>query len=172
MQPDNFEEVVSQYYEALYKFAMSLTGAEADACDLTQQTFYVWATKGQQLRDRGKVKSWLFTTLYREFLRGRKRSVRFRQVELNEEHEELPAITPIIVNELDAAAVVKLLAQLSEPYRAAVSLFYLEEHSYKEIAEILNVPLGTVRSRISRGLEQLQQLIVADNRTNECPSRN
>src|SRR5215831_15393126 len=108
MQPDNFEEVVSQYYESLYKFAMSLTGAEADACDLTQQTFYVWATKGQQLRDRSKVKSWLFTTLYREFLRGRRRTVRFQQVELSE--EQLPVVTPTMVNELDAATVVKLLA--------------------------------------------------------------
>jgi RNA polymerase sigma-70 factor (ECF subfamily) len=170
MQPDSFEEVVSQYYEPLYRFAMSLTGAEADACDLTQQTFYVWATKNQQLRDRGKVKSWLFTTLYREFLRGRRKTVRFQQVELSE--EQLPVITPTMVNELDAAAVVKLLAQLTEPYRAAVSLFYLEEHSYKEIAEILEVPIGTVRSRLSRGLEQLQELIVADRRAKECPSRN
>jgi RNA polymerase sigma-70 factor (ECF subfamily) len=170
MQPDNFEEVVSQYYEALYKFAMSLTGAEADACDLTQQTFYVWATKGGQLRDRGKVKSWLFTTLYREFLRMHKKSARFQHDELTE--EQLPVISPTMVNELDAATVVKLLAHLAEPYRAAVSLFYLEEHSYKEIAEILGVPMGTVRSRLSRGLEQLQELIVADRRAKECPSRN
>jgi RNA polymerase sigma-70 factor (ECF subfamily) len=170
MQPDSFEEVVSQYYESLYKFAMSLTGAEADACDLTQQTFYVWATKGQQLRDRGKIKSWLFTTLYREFLRGRRKTVRFQQVEISE--EQLPVVTPTMVNELDAATVVKLLAQLTEPYRAAVSLFYLEEHSYKEIADILEVPIGTVRSRLSRGLEQLQELIVADRRAKECPSRN
>src|SRR5215472_5262117 len=107
MQPDNFEEVVSQYYEALYKFAMSLTGAEADACDLTQQTFYVWATKGQQLRDRAKVKSWLFTTLYREFLRVHRKSSRFQQIELSE--EQLPVISPTIVIELDSATVVKLL---------------------------------------------------------------
>jgi RNA polymerase sigma-70 factor (ECF subfamily) len=170
MQADNFEEVVSQYYEALYKFAMSLTGAEADACDLTQQTFYIWATKGQQLRDGAKVKSWLFTTLYREFLRGRRKTVRFQQVELSE--EQLPVISPTMVNELDAATVVRLLAQLGEPYRAAVSLFYLEERSYKEIAETLEVPIGTVRSRLSRGLEQLQELIVADRRAKECPSRN
>ena len=59
----DFESVVASYYEPLYQFAFSLTRTEADACDLTQQTFYVWATKGHQLRDVSKVKTWLFTTL-------------------------------------------------------------------------------------------------------------
>src|ERR1700744_2998256 len=58
----SFDSVVSLYYEPLYKFAFSLTRAEADACDLTQQTFYIWATKGSQLRDETKAKTWLFTT--------------------------------------------------------------------------------------------------------------
>jgi RNA polymerase sigma-70 factor (ECF subfamily) len=65
MPSNEFELLVSQFYEPLYRFAFSLTGTEADACDLTQQTFYIWATKGHQLRDRSKVKSWLFTTLHR-----------------------------------------------------------------------------------------------------------
>ncbi len=69
----NFERVVAHYYEPLYQFAFSLTRAEADACDLTQQTFYVWATKGHQLRDPAKVKTWLFTTLHRQFLESRRR---------------------------------------------------------------------------------------------------
>ena len=68
MPDDDFEQIVSQHYEPLYRFAFSLTRSEADACDLTQQTFYIWATKGHQLQDRSKVKSWLFTTLHREFL--------------------------------------------------------------------------------------------------------
>jgi RNA polymerase sigma factor (sigma-70 family) len=161
MQPDSFEEIVSQYYEPLYKFAMSLTGAEADACDLTQQTFYIWGTKGQQLRDRGKAKSWLFTILYREFLRGRRKAVRFQHVELGDDHEQELAVSPGIVNQLDAARVVEFLGQMPEVYRAAISLFYLEQHSYKEIADILDIPLGTVRSRISRGLALLQELIVS-----------
>src|SRR5712671_2712561 len=72
MPSNDFEQIVAQHYEPLYRFAFSLTRAEADACDLTQQTFYLWATKGHQLRDPSKVKSWLFTILHREFLRVRK----------------------------------------------------------------------------------------------------
>ena len=162
MPADNFELIVSEHYEPLYRFAFSLARAEADACDLTQQTFYIWATKGHQLRDSSKVKAWLFTILHREFLQLRKRAVRFPHLELNEAANDLPTSAPQMVNKLDAARVLEFLGQLPDPYRAAVSLFYLEDYSYREIAEILEIPLGTVRSRISRGLAQLQQAMVLD----------
>jgi RNA polymerase sigma factor (sigma-70 family) len=155
----DFESLVSRYYGPLYQFAYSLAGTEADACDLTQQTFYIWATKGHQLRDGAKVKTWLFTTLHREFLNMRRKIVRFPHYELSEMDPDLPAITPATVNALDSAKVVELLGQVSEPYQAPVALFYLEDYSYREIAEILDVPLGTVQSRISRGMAQLQRLI-------------
>jgi len=77
MENAEFEQLVNQYYEALYRFALSLTRSEATSCDLTQQTFYLWATKGHQLRDRSKAKSWLFTTLHREFLESKRRETRF-----------------------------------------------------------------------------------------------
>ena len=155
------EQIVSEHYESLYRFALSLTRTEADACDLTQQTFYIWATKGDQLRNRSKVKSWLFTTLHRLFLNARKRAVRFPHVELSDANEDLPTISVEMVTGLDAARLLELLGQLQEPYRAALSLFYLEDHSYKAIADILEIPLGTVRSRLSRGIAHLQQSILA-----------
>src|SRR5438876_7335589 len=98
MPSDDFEQIVSQHYEPLYRFALSLTRTEADACDLTQQTFYIWATKGHQLRDRSKVKAWLFTTLHRKFLNIRKRAVRFPHVELSDQSVDLPTISPEVVN--------------------------------------------------------------------------
>jgi len=158
---DDFEQIVSRHYEALYRFGFSLTRSEADACDLTQQTFYIWATKGHQLQDRSKVKSWLFTTLHREFLNMRKRSNRFPHVELEEDIEELPVVTPDVVNSIDGNQVVQFLGQVPEPFRAALILFYMNGASYQEIADILQVPLGTVRSRISRGIAQLKQFVLA-----------
>ena len=166
----DFESLVSRYYGPLYQFAYSLSGTEADASDLTQQTFYIWATKGHQLRDSAKVKTWLFTTLHREFLNLRRRVVRFPHYELSEMDRELPTISPAMVDALDAAKVVGLLTQVAEPYQAALALFYLEDYSYKEIAEILSVPLGTVQSRISRGMAQLQQLIL-DAGTGAAPAK-
>src|SRR5947207_10766775 len=102
MSSDHFEEIVSQHYEPLYKFAFSLTGSSTDASDLTQQAFYIWATKGHQLRDRTKVKSWLFTTMHREFLNSRKRALRFPDVELIDGDAELPTFSPEMANVLDA----------------------------------------------------------------------
>ena len=158
----NFERVVAQYYEPLYQFAFSLTRAEADACDLTQQTFYVWATKGHQLRDPAKVKTWLFTTLHRQFLESRRRLTRFPHHELEAVSNELPAISPKTALQLDSAQVLQALARVDEVYQAPVALFYLEDCSYKEIAEMLDVPMGTVKSRISRGISQLQRLLAND----------
>lgn len=155
----NFDSVVARFYEPLYQFAFSLTRAEADACDLTQQTFYVWATKGHQLRDVTKVKTWLFTTLHRAFLESRRRQTRFPHYELEEVTLDLPALSPATVNQLDSSQVLNALSQVDEIYQSPVALFYLEDCSYKEIAEILGIPIGTVKSRMARGIAQLQGIL-------------
>jgi RNA polymerase sigma-70 factor (ECF subfamily) len=155
----NFESVVASYYEPLYRFAFSLTRTEADACDLTQQTFYIWAAKGHQLRDTSKVKTWLFTTLHREFLGSQRKQIRFPHVELEGATAELPVISPNAVSHFDAARALDALAGLDEIYQAPVALFYLQDCSYNEIAQILGVPLGTVKSRLTRGLGRLHQLL-------------
>src|SRR5882672_9166383 len=108
----DFQGLVSLYYAALYRFALSLTRKESDACDLTQQTFYVWATKGHQLQDASKVKTWLFTTLHRQFLETQRRQNRFPHHELNEVSDELPHIDPELATRLDAASIVDWLAQV------------------------------------------------------------
>jgi RNA polymerase sigma-70 factor (ECF subfamily) len=154
-----FESVVARHYEPLYRFAFSLTHSEADACDLTQQTFYVWATKGHQLRDSTKVKTWLFTTLHRQFLESRRREIRFPHHELEVVEYELPLVLPEAARKLDSIHVSEALMAVDEIYKAPVALFYLEECSYREIAEILDVPIGTIKSRISRGIGQLQKFL-------------
>jgi RNA polymerase sigma factor (sigma-70 family) len=63
---------------------------------------------------------------------------------------------------LDTTMVVDALARLDEAFRAPVALSYLEDYSYEEIAEILEIPLGTVKSRIARGIAQLQQALLKD----------
>src|SRR5580692_2681270 len=155
----DFENLVTAHYGPLYQFAFSLTRNEAEACDLTQQTFYIWAAKGQQLRDLSKVKTWLFTTLHREFLGSRRRQTRFPHIELEAAESELPEISPVAVNRLDVEQLMTALGKVDEIYQAPVALFYLHDNSYKEIAEILEVPIGTVKSRLARGLLRLQQLL-------------
>ncbi|MGD0262163.1 MAG: RNA polymerase sigma factor [Verrucomicrobiota bacterium] len=156
----DFQSLVELHYGPLYRFAMSLTRTESDACDLVQQTFLTWATKGHQLRDLAKVKSWLFTTLHHSFLESRRRSTRFPHLAIAEAEAELPAVEPDLVSHLDAQDALQLLSQVDEQFQAAVALFYLEDYSYNEIAGILEIPLGTVKARIARGLAQLKELVL------------
>lgn len=160
MPSQDFELIVDQYYPMLYRFALSLSRHEADACDLTQQTFSIWASKGHLLRDASKVKSWLFTTLYREFLSERRRDLRWPRHEISEVEHELPSAPPESVQSLNGAEVLTALQAIDEIFRAPLVLFYLQEHSYEEIAAILDIPMGTVMSRISRGKQKLQQVVL------------
>ena len=156
----DFEGLVQRYYPGLYQFALSLSHSQADACDLTQQTFYVWARKGYQVRDVTKVKTWLFTTLYREFLKTQRRQQRFPHVALSEVDAALPTVPAHVVERLDWSTLVQCFAQIEERYRAPLVLFYVEDHSYAEIAAILAVPIGTVMSRLARGRQKLHALLV------------
>lgn len=169
---DQFEAIVSEHYEPLFRFAMSLTRVESDAWDLTQQTFLVWARKGHQLRDISKVKSWLFTTLHRAFIEGRRRQVRFPCVDWEEVSPTLPAASPAVADQLDSSEVLPALGKVDDVYQAAVALFYLEDCSYKEIAVILGVPIGTVKSRIARGIEQLRENLLSDGYRASSPPQN
>ncbi len=159
MAPLSFEQVVSSFYKALYHFALSLTGQPSDASDLTQETFYIWATKGHQLRDGAKAKAWLFTTLYRQHLNSRWRESRLPHYELSAVDSQLPVISPTMVRKMDTATVMEAVRQIDEIHRVPLTLFYLEEHSYAEIAGILDVPIGTVMSRLARGKALLRQLL-------------
>ena len=157
MSGDTFTQLVDAQYVPLYRFALSLTKSSSDACDLTQQTFFIWARKGEQLRDTSKAKSWLFTTLYREFLRGRRRAEHVTALEdLGPVDADPPAPEVDIVTGMDASLAVEALQEVDEVYRAPLTLFYMEELSYREIADTLEVPIGTVMSRLSRGKAQLR----------------
>ena len=160
----DFERLVDQHYAELYRFALSLAGNESDACDLVQETFYLLSAKAEQLKDPTKAKSWLFTTLFRLFTAGRRRLVRFPQHELEQVESEVPVIPPLLPQQFDWTVMANSLARLDETFRAPVALFYLEQNSYGEIAEILNVPLGTVKSRIARGVAALQRMLVESER--------
>lgn len=157
----DYEQAVNAFYEALYAFAYSLAGNEHDACELTPETFCRLLTKGTQVRDAAKLKSWLFTTLYRVFLGWKDRQVRLPHFEISSVEQDLPAITPDLVDHLEKEAIRDALMELDEHYRLPLMLYYLEEHSYEEVAEILKIPIGTVMSRLSRAKPLLRERLVA-----------
>jgi RNA polymerase sigma-70 factor (ECF subfamily) len=157
MSSEIFTQLVDAHYTPLFRFALSLTKNQSDACDLTQQTFFIWAKQGHALREEGKAKSWLFTTLYREFLRIRRRGERMTALEdLGPVESDPPAPDVDVVTGMDAGLVVEALQEVDEVYRVPLTLFYMQDLSYKEIAEMIEAPIGTVMSRLSRGKAQLR----------------
>jgi RNA polymerase sigma factor (sigma-70 family) len=153
-----FEDIVSAYYQPLYRFGYSLAKNEHEAGDLAQQTFFIYAEKGDALRDKSKVKSWLFTTLYREFLRRRRKDARMDHYEPELLENAGGSVEPHVRRSMDGNLAVEALAEVDAVYREPLSLFYLNDLSYKEIAEILDVPIGTIMSRLSRGKAQLREI--------------
>jgi RNA polymerase sigma factor (sigma-70 family) len=160
VETPDFEKLVEDFYMPLYRFGLALSRSESEAEDLTQQTFYIWAAKGHQLRDYSKVKTWLFTSLYREFLTRKRYQERFVEADGSDQLTDAQTrLSKSIVNQLDGAIAQKALFALPESYRAPLILFYLKELHYREIAEILEIPIGTVMSRISRGKIELRKLL-------------
>jgi RNA polymerase sigma factor (sigma-70 family) len=150
-----FENLVRLYYRDLYRFGLSLTGNEADAADLTQETFYIWANKGHQLQKAASVKRWLFTTLHREFLKTCRHRNRFSNESIDEGAESSPNVLADCAERADSRTLLRILGEIREDFRAPLVLYYMEDLSYKEIADVLALPLGTVQSRIARAKIQL-----------------
>jgi RNA polymerase sigma factor (sigma-70 family) len=161
----DLEQCVNEHSAALYRFALSLSGNESDACDLVQDTFLLLTTKGHQVNDPARIKSWLFTTLYRVFTNQRRRLIRFPHRPIDEAEGELPEILAAPPR-VDWETLSRCMVKLDEIFRAPVVLFYLEDYSYAEIAQVLGVPLGTVKSRIARGIASLQTMM-ADQQKND-----
>jgi len=153
---ENHEWAVEQHYLSLYKFAFCLVGSERDATNLIRDTYRVLLTKGEDIRDAHKVKSWLFTTLYRQFL-GRRHARCLPDTTVEWEEYELRTISPQHIEALEGSPVITALQKLDENYRAPVAMFYLEELSYKKMAEVLELSIDTIMSRISRGKEILRR---------------
>ncbi|MGO8765273.1 MAG: RNA polymerase sigma factor [Limisphaerales bacterium] len=161
MNEADYEHAVNSFYQGLYRFGFSLSGNTDDACELTQETFARLLTKGGQLRDRSKMKAWLFTTLYRIYLGWKRREARHPHLEIDSVEDELPPVTPETVDKLEAEAVSRSLLALEERYRVPLALHYFENHSYREISRLLDIPVGTIMSRLSRGKELMRKSLAA-----------
>jgi RNA polymerase sigma-70 factor, ECF subfamily len=152
----NIELLVDAHYETLYRYAYRLSGASQTAEDLTQETFCQAQKNLHQLRDPAKAKSWLFSILRNAFLHRLRASKQEREISLDG-IGEIPERGPEPALPIDSAQLQMALSDLPEAFRTPVILYYFEDFSYRDIAEQMNVPLGTVMSRLARAKTFLRQ---------------
>jgi RNA polymerase sigma-70 factor (ECF subfamily) len=165
-EPDPFTAEALSYVDSLYGAALRLTRRPADAEDLVQDT-YLKAFRSSAQFERGtNLKAWLFTILHNTFLNQRRQAGR-NPVDVDSEAVEQAADlrpsqqTPeqLLTRATLDADLQAALDSLPEAFRQAVWLRDVEEFSYAEIAQIMQVPIGTVMSRISRGRRMLYDRI-------------
>lgn len=170
-----FAEEALPHLDAVYRFAIRLTGSADEAEDLVQETFLRAFRSWDQYSRGTNAKSWLFTICRNVFLRTRERAQR---------HEEILAVnaarvgagsTPV-ANPMWSSAqgvdpegeffeaivderIISAIEELPEEYRTAVVLSDIEGLPYAEIAALMEVPVGTVKSRLFRGRRRLQEVL-------------
>lgn len=155
------EELVATHHAALYRYAYRLSGKVADAEDLVQQTFMTACRKLDQVREPEHVSAWLYAILRSCFLKScrKPQPLPAGPLELNLDQLADEASPPA---ELDGDQLQLALDQLPLEYKMVVLLFYFEHCSYKEIAERLDVPMGTVMSRLARAKQRLRSLLAGE----------
>jgi RNA polymerase sigma-70 factor, ECF subfamily len=148
-------QLVATYYQAVYRYAFRLTGAVPDAEDLTQQAFLVAQEKLAQVRQAENVQSWLFAILRNSFIKGRSRRRPLTAAQLQLNIDSIPAEVPGD-DDIDRQRIQEALNELPSGFRLVLVMYYFENASYREISEKLDLPMGTVMSRLARAKGHLR----------------
>src|SRR5437764_59799 len=148
------QRLVEAHYAPLYRYAYRLSGSAADAEDLTQEAFCKAQLSLGQLRDAARAKAWLFSILRNAYLH-RVRAERQPVVSL-ESIGDLAEPSAEPLPDIDPERLQQALNELPEVFRTPIILYYFEDFSYRDIAEQMDLPLGTVMSRLARAKAHLR----------------
>src|ERR1700722_15876386 len=138
----NLTPIVDRFYGPLYQFAIRLTRSESDAADLVQQTFFTLIQQLHQIRDLSRIKSWLFTTLRRNFLMEVRHRAKHPAVEFLPDVHGLHTEDPSHWRTFDALIVRRALLQVDASYRTALELFYVKNLSYRGTGKHIEIPIA------------------------------
>lgn len=152
---DGLHQLIDAHYQALYRYAYRLSGSAADAEDLTQETFGKALARLPQLREPDRAKAWLFRILRNAYLRRVRDQKRHRTVPLDSVGD-LPGQPLDEMPDIDPARLQMALNELDEAFRTPIILYYFSDFSYRDIAEQMELPIGTVMSRLARGKAYLR----------------
>ena len=168
-QREVFWNLAQNQTRFLYNVAFRYVGNRYDAEDLVQETLYTACNKFHQLRDRRKFKSWMFAILRNHFLKWQRKKAPVQADEFEngiDYFSQLESVSlqqdvaSIYEEKIEAETVQSILDKLSEKYKAVLILYYMEDSSYQEIADMLAVPVGTVMSRLSRAKQIMKKALL------------
>ena len=151
----NLQRLIDDHLDAVYRYAFRLTGNVQDAEDLTQQVFLLAQQRLEQLRDGDRARGWLFTILRNSFLKTVQRTQPVPATNIGVNLESVPAKHES-GQAVDSAELQAAMDELPAEFRLVLAMFYFEECSYREIAEKLDLPIGTVMSRLARAKGHLR----------------
>lgn len=167
-----FEADALHYLDQLYGAALRMTRNPADAEDVVQEAYSKAYAAFHQFTPGTNLKAWLYRILTNTYINSYRKKQREPQLSDDEEIQDwqiaraashssggLPSAESVALDLLPDGAVVDALHQLPESFRLAVYLADVEGFSYKEIAEIMDSPIGTVMSRLNRGRSRLRELL-------------
>ncbi|QPB83193.1 sigma-70 family RNA polymerase sigma factor [Pseudoalteromonas rubra] len=146
-----FESLCEAFYQPSWRFAMKLSGQSASADDICQDVWTNIAKKLNQLKEPSAFRAWVFRAIYRRFVDLKQAEHRFEETQPTQAFE-----TPDLDTSL---SILTLINRLADEERHCVYLFYLEQMSLRDIANILDVPQGTVKSRLNRARAQLRAMV-------------
>jgi RNA polymerase sigma-70 factor (ECF subfamily) len=153
------EALIEPFIGPLRRFAMGLCHDHALADDLVQDTLERAISRWHLRNEDGNLKAWLFTILHNEFIDGRRRIARRGIAASLDDLVIEPAALADQEDNLRVKDVMDAVDRLGEDHRALILLIGVEELSYEEAAAVLQIPIGTVMSRLSRARTKLRQLL-------------
>lgn len=169
-----FDELVERYQKRVYNFAFGITGNQDDANDVAQEAFVRVLTSIQTFRGDANFTTWIYRIVTNVYLDERKKSKSHRLTSLDdyidlEENsvsrqiiDESPQPDVVVENKEKYLAIRKAVNSLPDYQRIIVTLYHLHDRSYEEIAEILHLPIGTVKSRLNRARLALAEKLASE----------
>jgi RNA polymerase sigma factor (sigma-70 family) len=158
-----FETLFKQYEKLVYRTAYLITGNKEIANDVLQEVFIsVWKSRHTYDSSKGKLTTWLHRITVNECSRGKTRKVS-ATVSLEEKGIDLPEMKhqsqpdEILVSKMEYEQLLRAMNALDSKHRSILVLRYFNDLSYQEIAEVLGIPLGTVKSRLNQSLRYLKE---------------
>lgn len=163
---DEFKQLTYPHMRLLYNVAVRYCGNAFDAEDIVQETYLAAFKNFHQLREKSKCKSWLLKILRNNFLKSYHKHKSIQRLNETDYIEFLETgmagneADTLLFSESGRQAVQQAVDRLPVKYKEILTLYYLDEMLYKDIADSLDIPIGTVMSRLTRARERLKLMLL------------